>query len=144
MLEDGLRQITPCVALRACCLLLTQDQGVNELLTLTFTPGTGALQPVKFKQKKPQILIGNEGSRLHLPRFFMPLRSCVDVGAVYLDLSTVLGPSRAGVYSLRLGSLFMPREGPPPTPDCPCRRKEEGLRGEKFQGEEFPQPLKTI
>jgi len=23
-------------------------------------------------------------------------------------------------------------------------RKEEGLRGEKFQGEEFPQPLMTI
>ena len=59
-------------------------------------------------------------------------------------LSTVLEPSRVGVYSLRLGSLFMPREGPPPTPDCPYGRKEEGLRGEKFQGEEFPQPLGTI
>jgi hypothetical protein len=82
--------------------------------------------------------------RLHLPRFFMPLRSCVDVGAVYLVSIDGAGPSRVGVYSLRLGSLFMPREGPPPTPDYPYGRKEEGLRGEKFQGEEFPQPLGTI
>jgi hypothetical protein len=48
------------------------------------------------------------------------------------------------VYSLRLGSLYMSRGGSPPTPDRPYRRKEEGLRDEKFQEEEFPQPLGTI
>jgi len=82
--------------------------------------------------------------RLHLPGFFMPLHSCVDVGAIFLESMAGAGPSGVGVYSLRLGSLFMPREGPPPTPDRPHRRKEEGLRDEKLQGVEFPQPLGTI
>ena len=74
----------------------------------------------------------------------MPLHACVDVRAVYLVSIDGAGPSRVGVYSLRLCSLVMSRGRSPPTPDCPYRRKEEGLRGEKFHGEEFPQPLGTI
>ena len=75
-------------------------------------------------------------------RFHAPSCLC-GCGAMNLECEGA-GPSRVGVYSLRLGSLLMPRGGSPPTPDCPYRRKEEGLRGQEFQGEEFPQPLGTI
>jgi len=38
--------------------------------------------------------------RLHLPRFFMPLRSCVDVGAVYLvSIDGVGAVQSRGVFS---------------------------------------------
>jgi len=68
----------------------------------------------------------------------MPLHGRADVEAIESECDGA-GPSGVGVYSLRLGSLVMPRGGSPPTPDCPYRRKEEGLRGEKFQLKEgFP------
>ena len=56
-------------------------------------------------QQKPQIL-----------PVFKSIRGSATAYNVVID---TVGPSGVGVYSLRLGRLYMPREGLPPTPDCP-------------------------